>query len=276
MKNVAKTYVIEYVPYAHRNERCAVGLLCVTANHSCTIHVANQLRKAKTINPSCDVESLRAALASIAVELSQDIDLLELYQSGFSGIKIASDAGSISYANQDELDEGVKWSMAVAVEPIKAKPTRERPSISRLFIDIKNSFDAYGWMGHTGHSLSDHRIIPRYPLLADEGLTVDFALKNGSFHCLQTVDYRHNPAQKRTEANAKLLTLGMAQHLTGHTTQKYTLIAGTDSPESKTGLKLAERVSNDVFVHESAEDMNRLLDIIAKAMGQDGFEKLTT
>jgi hypothetical protein len=93
---------------------------------------------------------------------------------------------------------------------------------------------------------------------------------------MQTVDYRHNPEKKRNEANAKLLTLGLATQLTKPDTKRYAVLAGMDAPESKAGLKLAERVSSDVFIHESSEDMNRLFAIMTKAMGQEPMEELTT
>lgn len=276
MKRVAKTHVIEYAPYDHRNERCAVGLLCLLDDGTCTAHVAQQLRKAKAIDPACDIQSLRDGLMSIASEISENREALALYQSGFGGIRITPNPGTINYSSEEEFENGIKWSMAVAIEPTKPQASRERSSTSRLFLEVKNAFDTYGWMGHMGQTLADHRIIPRYPLLADEGLAVDFALQNGVLHCMQTVDYRHNPAHKRNEANAKLLTLGLATQLTKPDTKRYSVLAGIEASESKAGLKLAERVSSDVFINESSEDMNRLFDIMARAMGQQPMDALTT
>lgn len=276
MRRVAKTHVIEYTPYDHRNERCAVGLLCLLDDGTCTAHIAQQLRKAKAIDPACDVQALRDGLISIAAEISENQKALSLYQSGFGGIRITSNPGTINYSSDEEFENGIKWSMAAAVEPIKPQNSRERSSTSRLFLEVKNAFDSYGWMGHMGQTLEDHRIIPRYQLLADEGLAVDFALQNGVLHCMQTVDYRHNPGHKRNEANAKLLTLGLATQLTKPDTKRYAVLAGMESSESKAGLKLAERVSSDVFINESSEDMSRLFGIMTKAMGQEPMEELTT
>lgn len=276
MKRVAKTHVIEFAPYEHRNERCAVGLLCLMEDGTCNAHVAQHLRKARAIDPSCDVNVLRDGLKAIASEISVNPSALALYQDGIGQIRIAQNSGVINYTNEDDFLEGVKWSMAVAIEPTKPQISRERASTSRLFLEVKNAFDTYGWMGHTGQTLADHRIIPRYPILADEGLAVDFALQNGVLHCMQTVDYRHHPEKKRNEANAKLLTLGLAVQLTQPGTKRYALIAGVDAAESRAGLKLAERVSSDVFVNESSEDMRRLFSIMEKAMGQEPLEELTT
>jgi len=164
----------------------------------------------------------------------------------------------------------------IAVEPAKTVKTRERASVSRLFVSIKNTFESLGWMASMNQGIDTGKIIPRFPLSANEGLVVDFAQQKQQFLALQTVDYRHNATAKRTEASAKLLTLGMADQIIVPRTQRIAVFAGTDAQEAVAGLRLAERICNDVFVEESGDDMRRLVDMLAASMGQSSMPTLLT
>ncbi len=274
--NTAITHVIEYVPYAHRNERCAVGMLAVRPDGQISIHVGQQIKKAKAINPACDIVALREGLHAIEAELREHPETLPLYSSGATGIVISTKAGRIDFRDEDELQRGIEWALVIAVEPAKTVKTRERASVSRLFVSIKNTFESLGWMASMNQGIDTGKIIPRFPLSANEGLVVDFAQQKQQFLALQTVDYRHNATAKRTEASAKLLTLGMADQIIVPRTQRIAVFAGTDAQEAVAGLRLAERICNDVFVEESGDDMRRLVDMLAASMGQSSMPTLLT
>lgn len=274
--NTADTHLVEYVPYPMRNERCAVGVLARRHDGKFSMHLGHQLKKAKALNPACSIEALRGGLEAIAVELQQHPEAISLYASGATGIVISPRAGRITYRDEAEFEDGIRWALSVAVEPAKLVRTRERAPVSRLFMEIKNAFDAFGWMAQMGQSIEAGMIVPRFALSASEGLVVDFAQQGKQFLAVQTVDYRHNAPVKRTEASAKLLTLGMAEQIIIPHTQRIAVFAGTNAPESGAGMRLAERVCNDVFVEESSDDMRRLMDLIAASMGQSSMPVLRT
>ncbi len=264
----AEIHLIEFVPYAHRNERCAVGILCLHPNGNVTAHPAQSLRKARAIDPACDVEALRGGLHVVAREIQEDISALPLYAQGSpSGIVISPHGGYITYESDEDFAKQIEWALAVGVEPDRAVVQRERLAVSRLFVEIKSVFDSLGWLAKPMQSIEDHRIVPRYSIARDEGLTVDFGLRNGALHCIQTIDYRHNAAAHRIEANAKLLTLGFAKQF-DPAAKGYAVIAGEDSKEARAALRLAERTSADLFMHDQPADMDRLLTILSDAMGQ--------
>jgi hypothetical protein len=193
---------------------------------------------------------------------------------------VAPTPGYLSYSDGAEYEAAVRWALDVAAEPAVARVSQERAPTSRLFLELKNVFGNFGWLAKLGQGINDHVIVPRYPLSLDEGLLVDFALKNSAMHYLQTVDYRasHHVSLRRTEAQAKALALGLAQQLVPepYLPQRYFLIAGSHESEAKRTIKLAERVCEHVYAHESASDMQNLLDTISHAMGQDPFPVLTT
>lgn len=266
--------LIQYQPYEHRNECCAVGLFVFSSNKKVSVVTASNLKKVKAIDPSCDLTALREGLERIALELQESPEAIAIYEQGFNGIKLAKSDGFISHQNQEEFDTAVQWALKTSVEPRVAYAKRDRQVVSRLYLEVKKVFNDFGWLAKPSESIADHKIIPRFSLSADEGLTVDFALKNGVMNCLQTIDYRHNTSAKKTEAQAKLLTLGYSHQLY-EGAKAYAVIAGSSEPEAKSGLKLAERTVDDFFIHESSEDMARLMDRISSAIGQEPLPSLS-
>lgn len=265
--------LIEYIPYQHRAEVCALGVLIVNQDNSCQIFLGNNLKKIKAIDPSCNINSLRDALEELAKQLTNSPELITLYQDGFGKLRIQKSNGYITFNSKEEFLDAINWVLKVSVEPIASTINRERQPTSRLYLEVKNVFNTYGWLAKPSQGISDHKIVPRFALALDEGLTVDFAVKNGVMNCIQTIDYRHVTSVKKTEAQAKLLTLGYSHQLYD-SAQAYAVIAGSFEEDAKKAIKLAERVVDDLFIHESNEDMTRLLDKIAVAIGQDPLPNL--
>lgn len=276
MAQRALTHLIEFHPYAHRNECCAIGVLAIKADGSATAHPAQSLRKAVVLDPSSNVEALRAGMASMAAEISHTPSVLALHIKGFGALRLSPKAGYISYSDNKDYEQAIAWALAAAVEPRAKAAVKERTPTSRLFLDVKNTFSAYGWLAKTGQGINDHRIIARYPLLAEEGLSVDFALKNGVMHLLQTVDFRTPSlaAARHTEAQSKMMSFAIAPSLFDHPVQSL-IIAGSGEAKAAQAMRLAERVANDIYISESSSDMNRLLNTLSGAMGQEPMPALT-
>lgn len=270
MKSIAHTRLVNFRPYPHRAEQCTLGVIAIRADGGVSAHLGEHLRKARAIDPSCDIADLRDGIQAIAADIQQHPESIRLYESGVGAISLGGDQGYFEYGSEEEFSEAVRWSLAVAVEPHRPVEQRApRASVSRLFVEVKAAFNAYGWMATPGETLSAHKIIPRFPLSLEEGLTVDFALQNGALSCVQTLDYRSNAEHRKIEANAKLLTLGMVPSFAPkQKAQRFALIAGAGIDIAQPAVKLAERMADDVFIHESASDMNRLFARMSEAMGQ--------
>ena len=280
MKHRATTRLIEFHPYPQRNERCALGLLAFRHDGSVMSHLAHNLRKVRAMDPSCDIEALRAGLDRMAEALADDPSALPIYVDGFGALRSAPSEGYVTYSSDDEYEAAIRWALEVGAEPVAAQSLRERAPISRLFLEVKGVFHTFGWLAKMGQGIEDHVIVPRFALSADEGLSVDFALKNTAMHYLQTVDFRstHHATQRRIEAQAKALALGLAEQLIQHPlhAQRYFVVAGAGEPDAKRTIKMAERVCEHVFAHESRQDMDELLSILGRAMGQPPLEQLGT
>lgn len=281
----AATHLIEYHPYRYRNECCAVGLLVLLPGKEVQVHLAENLRKVRAMHPAVELDTLRDELLALGAKLTRDPDLLSLYLHDPIGpLRICSSAGHIDYAHSDDLQAGIKWALSYMVEPVRAPAQRERLSVSRLYIELKNYFSDMGWLATLGQSIHDHKIVPRYSLSSEEAINVDFALRNTAMHYLQTADFRtsSNPTQKRHEVQAKWFALGLAGSLTpldliGSGVKTYAVIAGSDTEEGRKAIKVAHRVAQaGVFVSESSADMEELLAIYARAMNQEPMGRLPT
>lgn len=281
--NRATTHLIEYQPYRLRNECCAIGFLVLNPDGQIRVHLASNLRKVKAIHPSTNSNELRETLEKLAEDLTKEPVLLQQYLSNtIGGISINPRKGYITYSNQEEYESAMRWALGYMVEPAPSRAIRERPPTSRLYLEMRNLFADLGWLASATQGINDHRILPRYQLSTDEGLSVDFALLNSAMHYLQTADFRitSNVTQRRNEVQAKWFALALAPQLTPLSIaekkiENYAVIAGAYTEEGAKAIKAASRISN-CFVHESNQDMQELMDIYAKAMGQEPLPALTT
>jgi hypothetical protein len=270
----AETQIIYFQPYAARPERCAVGVLVFAAGGTVQARLAENLRKAKALDPACNIDLLRDGLLSIAADIQANPTIWHLYADGFGSIRFSKEAGVINYADERELESGILWHLNTAVNPRATFATRERLPISRLFLDLKKAFAAYGWLADMGQGLADHRIVPRYPLIIDEGITTDFALMNGTLNVYQSIDFRTNQAQRKVETQAKAFAMGIAPQVsTG--AHAYAIVAGTHGEDAHKSLKTLERVAEDVYVFESSDDMTKLYNDIAVKLDRPSFPTLS-
>ncbi len=273
----ATTHLLEYRPYPMRNECCAIGFLALLPDGDVRMHLAENLRKVKHMHPACDLQELRERLDALARELRDDRELLALYLSSPVGpLAVCPAGGAIRFESEDEYQMGVQWTLAYMVNPTASKARRERPATSRLFVELKTFFAGMGWLAGMGDDIRAHRIVPRYSLSQEEGVSVDFALLNSSMHYLQTADFRtvSNVSQKRQEVQSKWFALGLAPQLlpaemAAHGIRRYAVVAGTDTDEGRKAMKVAVRVSDNIFAAESHQDMEELAGLYAEAMGQD-------
>lgn len=270
----AETQIIYLQPYPARPERCAVGVLVFAADGTVQARLAENLRKAKALDPACSVDRLRNGVLSIAADIQASPKIWSLYAEGFGSIRFSKEAGVINYADERELENGIAWHLNMAVNPRIAAATRIRPPISRLFLDLKKAFLAYGWLAEMGQGLSDHRIVPRYPLSIEEDITTDFALTNGALNVYQSVDFRTNQAQRKVETQAKAFAMGIAPQVSAGA-HAYAIVAGTHSDEATKSVKTLERVAEDIYVFESADDMTKLYNDIAKKLKRPPFPVLS-
>jgi hypothetical protein len=266
--NIAKFAVIRHYPVAHRSEHVNIGVLVFCGGPQVVVRMGANLRKLKALDPSVDVESVHSQEEAIPALIAQfgaqtEDDIRSIF--GMLGPwRLASETGQFGYHDSVSFEDGVRWALGMAVDPVKVQVTPSRQPTSKLFLDLKRTFEAQGWLGR---DIERHQIVARYPLLKDEGLTAEFALKNGVFQVVETVDFRSasNIHTKRGEAQAKALVMNMASEVDPDA-KTFAVVAGSDMDEAKPTIKLLERIATDIFIYESHHDMDKMFGHISNAL----------
>lgn len=265
--HAAITHTIHWAPYDHRPELCSIGVLVFLPHGEVQVHMATSLRKVKAMDPSVSQLALREMVVGLAKELNRNPSLWALYKNGLPHLRFSGKPGVIRYTNETQLKDGIAWSIKATAEPVKAQKTIQREAVSRLFIDIKRTFSNMGWMAAVGAGIDQHRIVPRYSVVQDEGLITDFALKANALEMFQVIDFR-NPSDpsRRQESQAKAYAVAVAKQ-TIEKAMGYAIVAGSAQESAAKSLRTLERVTDDVFVYESSDDMSRLFRHLGNAMG---------
>jgi len=119
-----------------------------------------------------------------------------------------------------------------------------------------------------------HRIVTDYPIDARTGLFAEFAVKNGVFHIMETVDYRSAMAAatvKFYETGAKALVLSEAKDKLGSGTKRYVIYSARPEDKStiKKNLALLDNHADHVLNYESSKDLATFGSLVKKATRAD-------
>lgn len=262
----ATTYLVNYHPYPARAEHCTVGALVFAQDGKARVHLAHNLKKVKALDPQANLESLRDSLNALTKELNEKHGAWEAFKAGVAGLRFSSSAGFFAYTNPEEYERQVQWLLQTAAEPRSALARKMHQPKSRLFVELKSTFKNYGWLGEKAEDIEDHKVVTHYPVVADEDLSAEFAMKNGFLHLVETVDFRAGVVSaKRMEARGKALVFDAAKEQDDQT-QCTVVVAAQDYADIKASMNLLNRYADRVAVYESATDMQSLLNDWARAM----------
>ena len=264
----ATTYLVNYLPYPARAEHCTVGALVFAQDGKAQVHLAHNLKKVKALDPQASLESLRDSLYALVKELNQKPATWDIFKRGVSGLRFSTEAGFFSYANSEEYDRQVQWLIQTTAEPRNALAKQFRQPKSRLFVDLKSTFKNYGWLGEKTEDIEDHKVVTHYPVVANEDLIAEFAMKNSRLHLVETVDFRSGvPSTKRMEARGKALVFNAAKEQSS-LTQCTVVVASQDYSDIQPSINMLHRYADRVVVYESTTDMQSLLNDWALAMNR--------
>jgi len=264
----ATTYLVNYQPYPVRAEHCTVGALVFAQEGQARIHLAHNLKKVKALDPRANLETLREALHAFTKEINDKPGAWDALKTGLAGLRFSPSPGSFVYNSAAEYDRQVQWLLQTVAEPRSAEPRKMQQPKSRLFVDLKNTFKSYGWLGEKAEDINDHKVVTHYAVVAEEGLSAEFAMKNGCLHLVETVDFRAGAASaKRMEAKGKALVLDAAKDQDPQT-QCTVVVAAQDYDDFAASMRLLNRYADRLAVYESATDMESLLKDWARAMNR--------
>ncbi|MBL0253196.1 MAG: DUF3037 domain-containing protein [Polaromonas sp.] len=251
----ATTYIINYQPYPARAEHCSVGALVFNAEGSARAHLATNLKKLKALDPQSSVEILHDSLKWLVSEINKNQDAWNAFRHGFSSLRFSKDAGYFLYETDAEYDKQVKWLLSVSSEPRSSRQGEIRKPKSRLFIELRDTFKAYGWLGDSVQDINNHQVVTNFPVSLDEDLSAEFAMKNGILHLAETVDFRNGVSNvKKMEARGKALVFDFAKEQIKNTACTVIVAAGDYADvEIKRSMNMLNRYSDRVACYDSSE-----------------------
>lgn len=180
--------VVQLATLGLREEKLNIGV--VVLGDRIDVRSGRNLDKAKAISRAITTASLREALDAIS-EL--DMDLKESSDgaadrlnriANLTGLKFGS-LGKFEAASAEAYEIYVRHLVNMLVEP-EPNDRKNKSVNSKLFTSFKNELRNRRILAREGEDISSHRIVENWKI--EEGLSADFALKNGHLHLIKTVD----------------------------------------------------------------------------------------
>jgi len=180
--------VVQLATLGLREEKLNIGV--VVLGDRIDVRSGRNLEKAKAISRAITTASLREALDAIS-EL--DMNLKELSDgaadrlnriANLTGLKFGS-LGKFEAASAEAYEIYVRHLVNMLVEP-EPNDRKNKSVNSKLFTSFKSELRNRRILAREGEDISSHRIVENWKI--EEGLSADFALKNGHLHLIKTVD----------------------------------------------------------------------------------------
>lgn len=261
---IAHYALLSDYPYRNRTEHVHIGLVVFRHDGEVRVHLADDLRKVRAINPRAKIDVIRdweKTLPPLITGKSIDEARLKMESMG-NDWRISEAVGKFAYENEEDYLHRVTMALTNLVSPAPRKADQREPT-SRLHTDLRKSFIRYGWLGK---DIKNHEIVTRYSLGPE--VTAEFALMNGRLHVIETLDLRtDSQPQKRTEARSKALAFDMAKRQAGNAAC-YAVMAGMTSSLAAGARELLQTYADHVYAWESPSDMNEFFDTLGRATGR--------
>lgn len=218
------------------------------------------------VSLQADIEKIADTLLSIE---SQHHLLKSILDPIFADDKI----GQIILDDGEDINDRIESLMMRLVH----RPARTLASIrqskqnkaTKLNLELRNWFKTVNVFSRNVSDLSKHRVVPNYPIAANNDIYAEFALKNGDIHVIETLDFRNHDKVTVTvqkEAAIKSIVLDQANRSLGQGSKKFAVIAASDYGAMRPVISLISGYADDVITMASSQDRQRLADFISASL----------
>jgi hypothetical protein len=275
MIKLAKYGIIQLTPNPERHELVNVGLL-IQSCKGWDIKLLSDIGKLQHLNPNfppTGMQSLEVMLRSSLGNLKS----IEEFKSTISKIggtcKLQEYIGQFGADSEQQYNKEVAWLFdeLVAPPPYKKALSRESEVQSRLKTRLRKAFKQKDWIGKDLSDIEHHKIVEKFPIVENQGLYAEFAMKNGVIHVTETVDFNVKESSKRSkeiEAQAKTLIISAAKRHLGSDTKTYVIVSGAHRLAAGNSINLLRDHNAEVFSAENPEEMNKYYGKLELAMMQ--------
>jgi hypothetical protein len=264
-----KYALVRYQPDRARHEVVNIGTV-VFAPLGPLLTLAPNLTKLLAIAPNLSLlavqdqaNELRNAMGVLWRKGIEPQVLVRYFGNATGGI-ILNELGDVATEGRDVAD--IVQELHTELVDTPAKTRQSAPRASRLNTELRAMFKSAHILGRTPSDITEHLVVPNYPIDADVGLFAEFALRNGKLRITETVDFRTGDAAlKKREAESKTLLLVQALEKLGEKDlHRYVVVSGA-SAKTTASINLLSRYADDLIVRESAQDWTLYVSEMQKA-----------
>lgn len=265
--------IIQIVPDPLRGERMNVGIvLHSSAGPRLILRLLPS--RLKVLDPSWGGHNVLDQVSAWETALNR-LESPELkwswLKNAMAPLSVTSGEGTIYYETDDELESRIELILSRMVLPLKySKPkSTKRSKRYDLHSQITQWLKQQNIFSKNMMDLAKHRVVSGFPLNVEEEMFAEFALKNGSIHVIETLDFRgHHSYTKslRNEASHKAMVLDVAVDTLERESQRLALISADDYSEMKPAISLLNRKATGLLSMESSQDRQWLADFVAKSL----------
>ena len=142
---------------------------------------------------------------------------------------------------------------------------------SKLHIELRSWFRSAKLYSSRVEDLSRRRVVSNYPVDPSTDLYVDFALKNGKIHVVETLDLRgltHVTSAVRGDAAIKSITLAEAKNMK-EVGKRIALVHASDHSIAQPAVRLIDRYADEVWHMDSSDDRQSFARFVSDALHVD-------
>lgn len=254
-------------PTSERLDQIVAGAIFYDGNRW-DVRVGSDLHKMQAIDPSFKTQRLENVkeFLSKACSTASDFDQVRNHVTSLrANVFIHPSTEAFLFSDTTQYEQQIRAVLNESVDV--TKPRLIRRTRNRVRRNLRTRFQAADLWSKRDADIENHCVVEQYTLSPEHGIVAEFALRNGSMHVTETIDFAlHTAKAKRVEAQSKTLVLDEAQRVCGDGTKKYVVVAGSNSEGIESSLNLLKDRAT-VFMLENDSDMNRYMDIITAAAG---------
>lgn len=213
-----------------------------------------------------DIEGLTNGLASVDTQHY-------LLKSMLAPVYADQKLGEITIGDGESIEDRIEQLMQRLIRRPQrtvhgSRSTRDGRE-SKLNLYLRDWFKRANIYSRKVTDISNHRVVSGYPIVANNDLYAEFALKNGVVHIIETLDFRGHEKVNATvhkEAALKSIVLDQARHTLDQGSKRIAVIAASDYSAMRPAIGIVTKYADDVIAMSSSQDKQRLADFIAMSL----------
>ncbi len=257
-----------------RGESLNVGLIAFRANGPQVIF-ATPISRLRALHPNfaaVDPSSWSSELETVLREFTTVEDQLRHAQIVGGAIRCDALPGRVELCDNDNEEEAIQKILRRFVEvpekTVVIEKAARQPG-SRLQSQLKSWFRRAKLFSNNASDLSNRKVVSDFPVVAEDDLFADFALKNGSIHIIETLDLRgleRVTKSSQGQASLKAILLDQARARLPATSRRIAVVAADDYSQVRSSVNILSHYADDIVQIESAADQQRFAAFIAESL----------